>query len=57
MIQEPGIVSTGAAMFWRHPLQVMTKSCSRAGGPWNMPSIAKKRRIRAKASAFFGEYE
>jgi hypothetical protein len=42
MIQEDGIVSTGAGTHSPHPLQVMAKSQNRAGGPTNMrPSIGE----------------
>lgn len=33
MIQEEGIVSTGAGMHSPHPLQLIEKSQSRVGGP------------------------
>jgi len=42
MIQEDGIVSTGAGMHSPHPLQVMAKSQNRTGNPPNMePSIGE----------------
>jgi hypothetical protein len=36
MIQEEGIVSTGAGMHSPHPLQLIAKSHKRAAGPANM---------------------
>ena len=47
MIQEEGIVSTGAGMHSPHPLQVMAKSQSRAGDPTDMePSIGEQKAKR-----------
>jgi hypothetical protein len=44
MIQEEGIVSTGAGMHSPHPLQVMAKSQNRTGNPTNMePSIGEEK--------------
>jgi hypothetical protein len=44
MIQEEGIVSTGAGMHSPHPLQVMAKSQNRAGDPTNTePSIGEQK--------------
>ena len=44
MIQEEGIVSTGAGTHSPHPLQVTAKSQKRAGDPPNMePSIGEQK--------------
>ena len=44
MIQDEGIVSTGAGMHSPHSLQVMAKSQNRAGDPMNMdPSIGEEK--------------
>ena len=44
MIQDDGIVSTGAGTHSPHPLQVTAKSQKRAGGSPNMePSIGEEK--------------
>jgi len=44
MIQDEGIVSTGAGTHSPHPLQVMAKSQKRAGCPPNTePSIGEQK--------------
>ena len=44
MIQDDGIVSTGAGTHSPHPLQVMAKSQKRAGNSTNMgPSIGEQK--------------
>ena len=44
MIQDDGIVSTGAGTHSPHPLQVTAKSQKRAGAPPNMePSIGEEK--------------
>ena len=44
MIQDDGIVSTGAGTHSPHPLQVTAKSQKRAGGSPNMePSIGEQK--------------
>lgn len=51
MIQDDGIVSTGAGTHSPHPLQVTAKSQKRAGGSPNMePSIGEP---KAKCPALF----
>jgi hypothetical protein len=39
MIQESGMVSTGAGMFCWQPLQAMTKEWMPDVGPWNMKTV------------------
>ncbi|HUX28360.1 MAG TPA: site-specific integrase [Terracidiphilus sp.] len=38
-IHASGKVSTGAGIFWRQPLQAMTKGWFQADGPWNMETV------------------
>jgi hypothetical protein len=38
-IHESGNVWTGAGMFCRHPLQMMTKGWIPDVGPWNMETV------------------
>jgi hypothetical protein len=55
MIQDDGIVSTGAGTHSPHPLQVTAKSQKRAGGSPNIePSIGeqKAKRLVLSRSAF-----
>jgi hypothetical protein len=51
MIQDDGIVSTGAGTHSPHPLQVTAKSQKRAGNPPNTEAIIgeqkAKRRVRS----------
>jgi hypothetical protein len=39
MIQESGMVSTGARMFSLQPLQAMTKGWTPVAGLWNIDAV------------------
>ena len=51
MIQDEGIVSTGAGTHSPHPLQVTAKSQKRAGSPTNMRQSIGEQKANCPAAA------